>query len=50
MSEKEKSIMKKLSDGVQKLDKEKQSYVLGIVEGMALVKETESKEEQEVKN
>lgn len=39
MSEKEKEIIKKLSEKVPKLDKEKQSYVLGVIEGMALMKE-----------
>ena len=49
MSEKEKEIMTKLSSAVCKLDKDKQSYVLGVAEGMAIAKEhagsgTEGKE------
>lgn len=47
MSEKEKSIMEKLSSNIKKLDKEKQNYVLGVVEGMAIARESESKEEKE---
>ena len=39
MSEKEKSIILKLSEKVPTLDKEKQNYVLGIVEGMAMMRE-----------
>lgn len=42
MSEMEKQIIEKLSDTVPKLDKEKQSYILGVAEGMALVREEES--------
>lgn len=36
MSEKE--IMKRFSESIPKLDKEKQNYVLGVVEGMAIAK------------
>ena len=43
MSEKEKEIMKRFSESIPKLDKEKQNYVLGVVEGMAIAKD-ESKE------
>lgn len=39
MSEKEKELIKKLSTTVPKLDKEKQNYILGVAEGMAIVKE-----------
>lgn len=39
MSDKEKSIIQRLSDSVQKLDKEKQNYILGVTEGMAIAKE-----------
>lgn len=39
MSEREKEIMDKLSNTVPKLDKEKQNYLLGIAEGMAIVRE-----------
>ena len=46
MSEKEKEIIKKLSEKVPKLDREKQIYVLGIVEGMAIARAGQ----EEVKN
>lgn len=46
MSEKEKEIIKKLSNTVPKLEKEKQSYILGVAEGMAMAKQSEKKEEQ----
>lgn len=46
MSEKEKQIIEKLSNTVQKLNKEKQNYILGVAEGMALVRETENQEEE----
>lgn len=39
MSEREKEIMDKLSNTVPKLDKDKQNYLLGIAEGMAIVRE-----------
>jgi len=39
MSEKEKDIIRKLSTTVPKLDKDKQNYILGVAEGMAIVKE-----------
>lgn len=39
MSEKEKDIIRKLSDTVPKLDKDKQNYILGVAEGMAIAKE-----------
>lgn len=39
MSEKEKEIMKRFSESIPKLDKEKQNYVLGVVEGMAIAKD-----------
>ena len=44
MSEKEKEIMKKLSDTVTKLEKDKQSYILGVAEGMAIAKQSEKKD------
>lgn len=44
MSEKEKEIMKKLSDTIPKLDKEKQNYLLGVAEGMAIARESENSE------
>lgn len=40
MSEKEKDIIKKLSDTVPKLDKDKQNYILGVAEGMAIARES----------
>lgn len=45
MSEKEKSIIRRLSDTVPKLDKEKQNYLLGVAEGMALAKDTQREEQ-----
>lgn len=45
MTEKEKDIIRKLALVISKLDKEKQSYILGIAEGMAISKE--SKEDTE---
>lgn len=47
MSEKEKEIIKKLSNTIPKLDKEKQNYVLGIAEGMAIVRESQNTESKE---
>lgn len=40
MSEKEKDVLTKLMDTVPKLDKEKQSYILGVAEGMVIAKES----------
>lgn len=45
MSEKEKSIIRRLSDTVPKLDKDKQYYIIGVAEGMAIAKENQ-KEQQ----
>ena len=45
MSEKEKDIIKKLSDVILNLDKENQNYILGVAEGMAIVK-TKNKEKE----
>lgn len=45
MSEKEKEIITKLSSTVPKLDKEKQNYLLGVAEGMALVREAQRNQE-----
>lgn len=45
MSEKEKGIIKKLSETVPKLDKEKQNYILGVAEGMAIAKDSQKKKE-----
>lgn len=41
MSEKEKSIIRRLSDTVPKLDKDKQNYILGVAEGMAIAKDSQ---------
>lgn len=46
MSEKEKQIIKKLSRTLPKLDKEKQNYILGVAEGMAIAKEAASETEK----
>lgn len=45
MSEREKDILKKLSETVPKLDKEKQNYILGVAEGIALARETGEEKE-----
>lgn len=39
MSEKEKEIIKKLSNTVSKLDSDKQNYILGVAEGMIIARE-----------
>lgn len=39
MSNKEKNIIRRLSNTVPKLDKDKQNYILGVAEGMALMKD-----------
>lgn len=41
MSEKEKEIAKKIANALPKLDREKQNYLLGVAEGMAMVRDTE---------
>lgn len=43
MSEKEKSLIRKLSETVHKLDKENQKYILGVAEGMAIAREAPQK-------
>lgn len=51
MSDKEKDIIKKISLTVPKLDREKQNYVLGVMEGIILardMKESDTRELQEV--
>lgn len=45
MSEKEKNIIIKLSETVPKLDKEKQNYILGVAEGMAIAKNSQRDEQ-----
>lgn len=47
MSEKEKELIKKLSDTVPKLDKDKQNYILGVAEGMAMVRDNTTGETEE---
>lgn len=48
MSEREKEIVKKLSDTLPKLDKDKQNYILGVAEGMAIARETEFQERNKI--
>lgn len=43
MSEKEREIIEKLSSTVPKLDKDKQSYILGVAEGMAMARQTKKR-------
>lgn len=45
MSEKEKSIIKRLSGTIPKLDKDKQNYILGIAEGMAIMKDAQGNQD-----
>ena len=45
MSEKEKSILENLLKTIPKLDKEKQNYILGVAEGMAMSKEDKNNEQ-----
>ena len=47
MSEKEKKLIDRLTETVSKLDSDKQNYVLGISEGMAIMREQEKKKEKE---
>lgn len=49
MSDKEKQIIRKLSVTITKLDKEKQNYILGVAEGMAIARETEQSEVRNLK-
>lgn len=42
MSEKEKNLMTRFSDVIPKLDKEDQSYILGVAEGMAILSESKN--------
>lgn len=41
MSEKEKDVIKRISNTLTQLDKENQKYILGIAEGMAIARESE---------
>lgn len=45
MSEKEKEIIKNMSDIIPKLDTAKQNYILGMAEGMAIAKQLSEKQE-----
>lgn len=47
MNEKEKKIIKKLSDTIPKLDDNKKNYILGVAEGMAMVRESEKADRKE---
>ncbi len=46
MSEREKEIIKKLSNTLPQLSKDKQNYILGVAEGMAIARECEKKESE----
>lgn len=46
MSEREKEILKKLSDTLPKLDEAKKNYILGVADGMAMAKENSKSEER----
>ena len=41
MSDREKEIARRISDTIPKLDKEKQNYILGVAEGMAIAKDSQ---------
>lgn len=41
MSEKEKDILGRIFDSITKLDNEKQNYIVGMVEGMAIVRDSQ---------
>ena len=45
MSEKEKEIIKKLSETVSNIDDNKKNYILGVADGMAMAKGSSSNEE-----
>lgn len=47
MSEKEEGIIKKLFDTLPKLDDSKKNYILGVAEGMAMVRESEKSDRKE---
>lgn len=42
MSEKEKNIIARIVDTIPKLDKDNQSYILGVAEGMAIIRENQA--------
>lgn len=45
MSEKEKDIITRLSETVQKLNRENQQYLIGVAEGMAIAKDSQRDEQ-----
>lgn len=47
MSEREKEILTRLAVSVPKLETDKQNYILGIAEGMALAKEVKGNDKKE---
>lgn len=47
MNEKEKEILIKLADTVPKLDKDKQNYILGVAEGLAIARHGNDKKGDE---
>lgn len=46
MSEKEKELINNISKTVSKLDREKQNYILGVAEGIAIAKEINDSENE----
>lgn len=44
MSEKQKNILNQLARTIPKLDEKRQNYILGVAEGMAMVREDAEKE------
>ena len=49
MSEREKEILTRLAVSVPKLETDKQNYILGIAEGMALAKEEKENDKKHAK-
>lgn len=47
MSEREKEIIKKLSSTLPRLSKDKQNYILGVAEGMAIARENQKSDDNE---
>lgn len=48
MPEKEKDIIRKIAETVPKLDENKQNYILGVAEGMAIAKESAAKNSEQI--
>ena len=48
MVEREKDILRQISETLPKLDKDKQSYILGVAEGMAIIRESEKRKEEAI--